>query len=67
MRKQIYRKVTCPWVGYASNLDVEFTQSKEEGLDVEAYKTLFEQIQKLPPCEEREQMAHTVLSLSPDL
>ena len=63
MRKQIYRKVTCPWVGYASNLDVEFTQSKEEGLDVDAYKELFTQIQKLPPCEERELMADAAFSL----
>lgn len=39
------------WEFYSSNLITEYTQSIEEGLDIEKYKDVFYSISKLPKDE----------------
>lgn len=52
-----------PWENYAVDIMVEYMQCVDEGLDVERYKTLIEEISKLPIEEEREKMADAMFSL----
>lgn len=41
----------CDWESYSSNLQTEYQQSLEEGLDVEKYKEIFFSISRLPKGE----------------
>ena len=46
-----------PWEVYGGQLDVEYRQCMEEGLDVESLRPLFDAIGKLPAGERREKLA----------
>lgn len=51
------------WVDYASELETEFRQCMEEGIDVSEYEALFTQIQKMPPSPQRSAMAEELYRL----
>ena len=44
------------WESYSSNLDVEYQQCVEEGLDIEGYKEVFEAVSKLPKDETKKKL-----------
>lgn len=46
------------WESYPAQLLVEYQQSVDEGIDVEQYKGLFEEIYKMPKSKEKEKMAN---------
>lgn len=48
------------WESYQREMMTEYRQSTEEGLDIEAYKDLFEVASKLPEGEERERVADAI-------
>lgn len=48
------------WESYQREMMTEYRQSIEEGLDIEAYKDLFEVASKLPEGEERERVADAI-------
>ena len=51
------------WESYQRELMTEYRQSIEEGLDIEAYKDLFEVASKLPDGETREKIANAIFDL----
>ncbi len=51
------------WEAYSKVLDVEYTQSIEEGLEIEPYADVMKSIQRMPDCKEKEQMADSVFSI----
>ncbi len=52
-----------PWELYSEELLTEYRQSIEQGLDIEAYKGLFEEIAKMPRGELKEKMADVIFEL----
>ena len=48
------------WEAYDKALPIEFRQSMEEGLDIEALKPLFYAIAELPPSEAKESLSDTL-------
>lgn len=51
------------WIDYANELETEFRQCTEEGIDVSGYEALFTQIQKMPPSPQRSAMAEELYRL----
>ena len=51
------------WEDYCSEIIVEYNQSFDEGLDIEVYKPLFEECQKLPNNEYREKIADVLFEI----
>ncbi|MCQ2449265.1 MAG: ADP-ribosylglycohydrolase family protein [Clostridia bacterium] len=51
------------WEVYSANLDVEWRQSLDEGLDIEKYRDLFEAVRKLPLTPEKERLADVLYDL----
>ena len=51
------------WESYQRDIMTEYRQSIEEGLDIEAYKDLFEVASKLPDGETREKIADAIFEL----
>lgn len=51
------------WELYSEEMRVEYQQSFEEGLDVEKYKGLFEEIAKLPRGDVKEKLADAMFDL----
>ena len=49
--------------GYYKNTALEYTQSTEEGLDVEAFKDIFLAAEKLPNCEAKEKIADVLFDV----
>lgn len=52
-----------PWELYCEGLQTEYKQSIEEGLDVSAYKDLFESIAKLPKDEHKKRLADVLFDM----
>ncbi len=68
-----YRKTFKPkwehmhdWEFYASDLMTEYTQSIEEGLDIESYKDVFESIAALPKGDVKKRMADILFEVVSD-
>lgn len=51
------------WQAYYKQLPVEYRQSMEEGLDIEAYKDLFDAVDRMPNGPEKVSMADAVFQL----
>ncbi|MBQ7907266.1 MAG: ADP-ribosylglycohydrolase family protein [Clostridia bacterium] len=51
------------WEDYASELQTEYRQCLEEGLDVEPYKDVFDAVSKLPKGEVKEEFASVIADL----
>ncbi len=51
------------WENYAGNLKTEYAQCMDEGLDVEAYKGLFDEVRKLPDGEIKKKFADVIFDL----
>ncbi len=51
------------WEFYSSNLLTEYTQSLEEGLDIEKYKDLFASVSKLPKNEIKKKLGDTLFEI----
>ena len=51
------------WEHYASELFTEYNQSLDEGLDVEPYKAIFDEAQKLPEGSFKEEIADAISKL----
>ncbi len=51
------------WEHYASELFTEYNQSLEEGIDIEPYKAIFDEAQKLPEGEFKEEIADAISKL----
>ncbi|MBQ8597374.1 MAG: ADP-ribosylglycohydrolase family protein [Lachnospiraceae bacterium] len=51
------------WEVYASQLLIEYEQSMDEGLDIEAYKEVFEAISKMPLDNKKDQMADVLFQI----
>ncbi len=51
------------WELYFEDLGTEYRQCIEEGLDIEAYKELFEAVQKLPRGEEKKRLADVIFDI----
>ena len=51
------------WELYAANLEVEYTQSVEEGLDLEAYREVFASVATLPNGEEKQKLANVLFEV----
>ena len=51
------------WELYAANLDTEYTQSVEEGLDIEGYKELFDSVAKLPKGEIKKRIGDIIFDI----
>jgi len=51
------------WEFYSSNLMIEYTQSIEEGLDIETYKDVFVAVSKLPKDETKKKLGDTLLEV----
>ncbi len=51
------------WRAYSNSIDLEYTQSFEEGLDIEEYKDLFAAVSKMPCCKEKEDIADSLFSI----
>ena len=51
------------WEFYAANLVTEYTQSVEEGLDIEKYKDLFEAVSKLPQDETKKKLGDVLFEI----
>ena len=49
--------------GYYKNTSLEYVQSIEEGLDVEAFKDVFLAAEKLPDCEAKEKIADALFGV----
>lgn len=52
-----------PWELYCEGLQTEYKQSIEEGLDVSAYKDLFEAVSKLPKSENKKRFADVLFDM----
>ena len=52
-----------PWELYSEELLTEYRQSYEQGLDIERYKGLFEEISKMPRGEIKEKLADAIFEL----
>lgn len=52
-----------PWESYSQELDTEYQQCFDEGLDIEQYKNLFTDIKDMPPCKEKQIMADALYSI----
>ena len=48
------------WEVYSANLQIECRQMREEGLDVEQYKKLVDEVSALPVCQAKEDLATLV-------
>ena len=55
------------WESYAEELMVEYQQCLEEGKDIEKYRALFEEVQKMPPSALKARMADTLFDLQQSL
>ena len=55
------------WNFYPCQLDVEYTQCLEEGLDVEPYRNLFFSVFSMPNSAEKEKAADALFDLICDL
>lgn len=51
------------WEVYASQLMIEYEQSMDEGLDIEAYKEVFEAVSKMPLDSKKDQMADVLFQI----
>ena len=51
------------WESYASNLITEFNQSVEEGLDIEAYKEVFQSVSLLPNGEIKKKLSDVLFEV----
>lgn len=51
------------WEHYAAEIEVEYNQSLEEGLDIEPYKDLFNAAKSLPEGEFKEEIAEAISKL----
>ena len=51
------------WMDYAQNLETEWQQCIEEGIDVSSYKELFTQIKQMAPSRQRMKMADELFHL----
>ncbi len=51
------------WEFYSSNLQVEYRQCVEEGLDVEAYKDVFSSVARLPKNEIKKKLGDTLFEI----
>ncbi len=51
------------WEFYSSNLLIEYQQSVEEGLDIEAYKDVFTSVSRLPRSEYRKRMGDILFDI----
>ncbi len=51
------------WEVYSKELKVEYKQSIEEGLDLEAYKNVFEAVAEMPDGYDKEQMAEVLFRI----
>lgn len=51
------------WEFYSSNLTVEFEQSREEGLDIEAYKDIFYSVSRLPKGEVKKRLGDVLFDV----
>ena len=51
------------WEDYSEELLVEYRQCLEEGKDIEAYRALFETVQKMPPSPYKSRMADVLFDL----
>ena len=51
------------WQAYYKQMPVEYRQSMEEGLDIEKYKNLFEEVHAIPNGPEKETMADAIFKL----
>ncbi|NLD87865.1 MAG: ADP-ribosylglycohydrolase family protein [Clostridiales bacterium] len=54
------------WELYSAQLATEYTQSIEEGKDIERYKALFDAVSALPPDEKREKLADVIFDIVTD-
>ena len=68
--KSIYAKNIKPkyenvhvWENYSEDLMTEYTQSTEEGLDVERYKDIFEAVSKLPKSETKKKLGDVLFDV----
>jgi ADP-ribosylglycohydrolase len=52
-----------PWDAYWKQLDVEYDQSVEEGLDIEKYKEIFEAVHKMDNDKYKSDMADVIFSI----
>lgn len=64
---QISTEKMQKWEVYSSELMTEYTQSFEEGRDIEQYKELFGEVLKMPPGEHKEKMADVLFDLAVNL
>ena len=55
------------WEAYSEELMVEYQQCVEEGKDIEAYRTLFETVQQMPPSAHKARMADVLFDLQVSL
>ena len=51
------------WEFYSSNLNTEYTQSIEEGLDIEKYKDVFSSVSMLPKGEIKERLGNVLFDV----
>ncbi|MBQ8696645.1 MAG: ADP-ribosylglycohydrolase family protein [Clostridia bacterium] len=51
------------WEFYASNLNTEYRQSTEEGLDIERYKDVFESVARLPKDEYKKKLGDVLFEI----
>ena len=51
------------WEAYSEELMVEYQQCMEEGKEIEAYRALFENVQKMPPSAYKARMADVLFDL----
>ncbi|MBQ7226591.1 MAG: ADP-ribosylglycohydrolase family protein [Clostridia bacterium] len=51
------------WQSYQRDIMVEYRQSVEEGLDVEAYKELFEAVSKMPDNEHKDRASDVIFNI----
>ena len=51
------------WELYAANLATEYTQSVEEGLDIEEYKEIFDAVEKLPKGEIKKRLGDIIFDI----
>lgn len=52
-----------PWESYFCDLEIEYQQSVEEGLDIEAYKGVFDAVAALPKNEAKMKFADTIFEI----
>lgn len=55
------------WESYAEELMVEYQQCVEEGKEIEAFRALFEEVQKMPPTAYKARMADALFDLQQSL